>query len=160
MPVGRSVAVAIISIVLLVGVALLVRPLIFSFATARDDRNYPVAAVGDVDDPADPPLLRELILNDFHGLPGEVRDGEHSRLTVVISPLPAGGFAVVNAWSTANECAVGIGQDRLVDCEGATWTWAGIPIQGDTPPLQAFPAVSRNGAVVVDFTAPRDAPGP
>lgn len=160
MPVGRYVAVAVVAVAALVGIVLLVRPLIFSFASARDDQNYPVAAVSLVDDPTDPPLVVELLLNDPHGLPGEVPEGEHARLTVIVSPGPGGGFAVVNAWSQGNGCAVTIGPDRLVDCEGDTWTWAGIPIDPAGPPLQAFPAVGRNGAVVVDFTQPFDAPGP
>jgi hypothetical protein len=154
MAIGRYVAVSVVAIAVLVGIMLLVRPLIFTFAPARDDHNYPVAAVADVDALTDPPLLRELILNDPHALLGEVVDGEHARLTVVVSAAPIGGFAVVNAWSPSHDCAVSIGPDRLVDCAGDTWTWAGVPINPAGPTLQSFPAVGRNGAVVVDFTRP------
>lgn len=139
---------ALVAIVLLL---LLVRPFIFSFAGARGDANYIVAATEDVQRG---PMRLELVLNDQHNLPGEVPDGEHAHIFVVVAPDLSVGFSVVDAWSPVNDCPVTLGADRLVDCAGAAWTYAGVPIDPADPPLVRFPATEDNGAVIADFTQP------
>ncbi len=73
-------------------------------------------------------------------------------LKVVASAVGADAFAVVDAWSPTNDCAVTLGPDRLVDCAGDTWTFDGVPIDPADPGLTAFPTRVNNGAVVADFT--------
>ena len=85
-------------------------------------------------------MLVEVALNDRHGYPGEVADGAHARLLVAVAPDAAIGFSVVDAWSPVNDCAITLGADRLVDCAGATWTYAGIAIDPADPNLVRFPA--------------------
>jgi hypothetical protein len=134
---------------------LLVRPLIFSLAPPLDDGNYRLIATASADQGVQ---LVEILLNEPHGLLGEVVAGEHAGLTVVVAPvIGTGRYTVVNAWSPTNDCAIQLGPDRLVDCAGDTWTYDGIPIDPAGTPLQRFPATVRNGAVVVDFTHPVDA---
>lgn len=153
-PVKRYLVVALLGIAALLVVTLLVRPFIFSLAGPRDDRNYPLLSVSDADRG---PRSLEIVLNDPHDLPGEVVHDERVGYTVVVAPLPGrDGYSVVGAWSPTNRCALEIAQDRLRDCEGAAWTFEGFPIDAQDPPLTAFPATVRNGAVLVDFTAPMD----
>ena len=133
------------------GLLLLVRPLIFSFAPPLDDTNYTVAGVLDA---RAKPMLVEIVLNEAHGLPGEVHRDNRVGLTVVVSSVGTDAFAVVDAWSPTNDCAVTLGADRLVDCRGDTWTFDGVPIDPADPGLTEFPSTVRNGAVVVDFTRP------
>lgn len=152
MPIGRYAVTILLGLALLVAVLLLVRPFIFTFAEARDDRNYPVIAAAEVDDG---PRAVEIVLNDSHGLLGEVVRDERVGFTVIVAPVPGGeGFTAVGAWSPVNDCPVVIAADRLRDCADVAWTWAGVPLDAADPPLQAFPTDERNGAVVVDFTAP------
>jgi hypothetical protein len=152
MPIGRYVVIALLGVAGVVVLALLVRPFIFSFATARDDANYPVMAEASL---APTPFRSEVVLEESHGLVGEIRQGEHVSLMIFVTRLPAGGIGVVNAWSPSNNCAVERGPDRFVDCAGDAWTYGGFPISRDMAPLQTFPAVIRNGAVIVDFTQPQ-----
>jgi len=153
-PVGRYAVLALLAILLLLGITLLVRPLIFSLADPRDDARYPLLSIADADQG---PQVLEVVLNDRHGLPGEVVQDELVGYTVVVAPLPGrGGYSVVGAWSPTGDCALEIIGDRLRDCEGATWTFEGIPFDPDGPSLDAFPATVRNGAVIADFTAPFD----
>ena len=133
------------------GLLLLVRPFIFSFAPPLDDTNYTVAGVLDA---RAKPMLVEIVLNEAHGLPGEVHRDNRVGLTVVVSSVGTDAFAVVDAWSPTNDCAVTLGADRLVDCRGDTWTFDGVPIDPADPGLTEFPTTVRNGAVVVDFTRP------
>jgi hypothetical protein len=133
------------------GILLLVRPFIFSFAAPLDDTNYTIAGVLEA---RAKPMLVEIVLNEGHGLPGEVHRDDRVGLTVVVSPLGNDAFAVVDAWSPTNDCAVTIGADRLVDCAGDAWTYDGIPINPADPGLTGFPTTLRNGAVVVDLTRP------
>jgi hypothetical protein len=151
-PIARYALVAGAGLAALLVVMLLVRPFIFSFASARDDANYPLVAASEVDNGAQ---RIEIVLNESHGLAGEVVDGNRVGLTVVAAPLPGrDGYSVVDAWSPVNHCAVTLGADRLVDCAGTTWTYAGFPIDPADPPLESFPTDVRQGAIVVDFTAP------
>lgn len=151
-PVARYALVAGLGLAGLLLVTLLVRPFIFSFASARDDANYPVAAASAID--AGPQRMT-IVLSDSHGLLGEVADGERVRLSVVVAPIPGrDGYSVVNAWSPLNACAITLAADRLVDCAGATWTHQGFAFDAAAPNLQSFPTEVRQGAIVVDFTAP------
>ena len=143
---GLTAAVA-VSVLLL-----LVRPFIFSFAGPLDDSNYTVASAVQA---KSGPMRVEIVLNESHGLPGEVYRDQRVGLTVVVSPVGTDAFAVVDAWSPTHDCAVTLGADRLRDCQGDTWTFDGIPISDPAnPPLQAFPTTVSNGAVVADFTHP------
>jgi hypothetical protein len=152
MPIARYAVAALLAVAGLVGLMLLVRPLIFSLAPPLDDANYRLIATGRADEGVQ---LVEIVLNEPHGLAGEVIAGEHAGLTVVVAPvIGTGRYTVVNAWSPTNDCAIDLGPDRLVDCAGDAWTYEGIPIDPANPPLARFPTTVGNGAVVVDFTQP------
>jgi hypothetical protein len=153
-PVRRYVVLALLAIAGLLMITLLVRPFILSLAGPRDDANFPLLGVSEADRG---PRLIEIRLNDRHGLPGEqVRDDEVG-YTVVVAPLPGrDGYSVVGAWSPVNACPLTIDQDRLRDCQDATWTFDGTPFDATHPRLTAFPVAIRNGAVIADFTAPLD----
>lgn len=150
-PVRRYVVAGLLAAAAVSGLLLLVRPLIFTFAGPLDDTNYTVAAASQA---KNGPMLVEIVLNESHGLPGEVHRDERVGLTVVVSEVGTDAFAVVNAWSPTHDCAVTLGADRLVDCDGDSWTFDGVPIDPADPPLQGFPTTVSNGAVVVDFTRP------
>lgn len=154
-PVRRYVVAGLLAAAAVGGVLLLVRPFLFTFARPLDDTNYTVAAAAQA---KNGPMLVEIVLNESHGLPGEVHRDERVGLTVVVSSIGTDIFAVVDAWSPTNGCAVKLGADRLVDCGGDTWTFDGVPIDPARPPLQAFPTTVRSGAVVADFTRPLSAP--
>ncbi|MDQ2853548.1 MAG: hypothetical protein M3R32_01665 [Chloroflexota bacterium] len=149
-PVRRYVVAGLLAAAAVGGVLLLVRPFIFSFAPPLDDSNYTVAAAAQA---KTGPMLVEIVLNESHRIPGEVHQGTRVGLTVVVSSVGVDAYAVVAAWSPTHDCAVRLGADRLVDCQGDTWTFDGIPIDPAKPPLRAFPTAVNNGAVVVDFTA-------
>lgn len=151
MPIARVAVLGLLTLAAVLVVVFLVRPFIFSFATPRDDANYPVVSVARADAG---PVLLEVVLNDQHGLPGEVPDGEHARLMVVVAPDPRGRHSVVTAWSPTNDCAVQLADDRLVDCEGDAWIYSGVPIDPSHAPLTRFPTTERTGALIVDFTQP------
>jgi hypothetical protein len=147
----RYALAAIVGVALIVGLMLLVRPFIFSFAAPRDDTNYAVIATSEV---GEQPLVRDLLLNTPHNLLGERRNGEHAEITVVVSRGPGGQFFVVNAWSSARPCAVTVVGNQLQDCGGAAWTLAGDALAGADAPLQRWAATVEQGAVTVDFTRP------
>jgi hypothetical protein len=147
-PFGRYAVAGLIGALLVSGILLLARPLLFSLSPLLDDTNYAVGGAGQVTEP----LLRELLLNQSHGLQGEVRDGDRTQISVVVAPFTADSFSVVNAWSPTHDCALELGADRLRDCAGDAWTFDGVPLDPADPPLEAFPASVANGAIVVDFT--------
>jgi hypothetical protein len=154
MRIVRYAIAALLAVLGLVGLMLLVRPLIFSLAPPLDDANYRLIAATSADEGVQ---LVEIVLNEPHGLLGEVLAGEHAGLTVAVAPvIGTGRYTVVNAWSPTNDCAVELGPDRLVDCAGNAWTYDGLPLDPADPPLERFPATVRIGAVVVDFTRPVD----
>lgn len=155
--VTRYAVAAVIAFVVLLGLLLLVRPMIYSVAPPRDDSVYAVATVASV--PTSEPLVKELLLNAPHGLLGERRSGEHAVITVVVSRGLSGLLSVVNAWSPTNGCALTARPDRLVDCRGHQWTLSGDPFATGDPPLQSFPVTNQSGALVVDFTHSVDAGG-
>jgi hypothetical protein len=147
----RYVVAGLLAAAFVSGILLLVRPFLFSFAGPLDDTNYTVAAVLQA---RIEPMRVAILLNEPRGLPGEVHRDERVELTVIVSAVGTDAFAVVDAWSPTNDCAVMLGADRLVDCGGDTWTFDGIPIDPADPPLTRFPTTVRNGAVVADFTRP------
>ena len=133
------------------GVALLVRPAIFTFSTPRDDAAVIVATAGDVQAG---PLLRDVILTRSYGWNGE-RDAGDDRvqLSVIVAPSRFGGVAVVAAASpAADDCAIEITADRLTDCDGRSWTFEGLPLDSADPPLDRFSVAVDAGSVTVDFT--------
>ena len=154
-PVGRYVVLALLAMGVLLAITLLVRPFIFGVAgPLRDDGNYTLTSVSVADQG---PRLMEIVLNDAHGLPGEVVRDDRVGYSVVVAPLPGrAGYSVVGAWSPTAECALTIDQDRLRDCRGDAWTFDGFPFYSGDPPLTAFPVAVRNGAVIADFTSPVD----
>jgi hypothetical protein len=155
--VARYLVAAVVAFLLLLGLLLLVRPLIYSVAPPRDDSVYAVVTAASV--PATEPLVKELLLNSPHGLLGERRSGEHAVITVLVSRGLNGLFSVMNDWSPVNDCALTARPDRVVDCRGRAWTLAGDPFTTGDPPLQSFPVTNQNGALVVDFTHPVDVGG-
>jgi len=149
-PVRRYVVAGLLTAAAVAGLLLLVRPFIFSFASPLSDANYTVASAATI---RNGPKLVEIVLSESHGWPGEVeRDDELISLTVVVSAVGPEAFAVVDAWSPTNDCALTFGADRLTDCDGDTWTFDGVPIDPGDPPLLAFPTTVSSGAVVADFT--------
>ena len=149
-PVRRAVVGGLIAAAVVGGLLLLVRPFIFSFAPPLNDANYTVGSAAAI---KNDPALVEIVLGEPHGWPGEVRrDDELISLTVVVSAIGQDAFAVVDAWSPTNDCALILGADRLTDCAGDTWTFDGVPIDPADPPLIAFPTTVNSGAVVADFT--------
>lgn len=151
LPVRRYVVAGVLAAAAVGGLLLLVRPFIFSFAPPLGDANYTVASAAAV---RNAPALVEIVLNESHDLPGEVHRDERVGLTVVVSAVGLDAYAVVDAWSPTNDCAVTLGADRLRDCAGDAWTFDGVPLDPADPPLLAFPTTVSNGAVVVDFTRP------
>ena len=151
LPVRRSLVAGLLAAAAVGGLLLLVRPFIFSFAPPLNDANYTVASAAAI---RNGPALVEIVLNESHDLPGEVHRNEAVGLTVVVSLVGTDAFAVVDAWSPTNDCALTLGADRVVDCAGDTWTFDGVPIDPADPALVAFPTTVSNGAVVVDFTRP------
>jgi hypothetical protein len=154
-PVGRYAVLALLAIGVLLAITLAVRPFIFGVAgPLRDDDNYTLTSVSEADQG---PRLIEVVLNDSHGLAGEVERDDRVGYSVVLAPLPGrSGYSVVGAWSPTADCALTIDQDRLRDCRGDTWTFDGFPFDSGDPALTAFPAIVRNGAVIADFTSPID----
>lgn len=150
-PVRQAVVGCLVLALVGLGLAALVRPLIFSVAPPRDDT---VVVVAQATELADGPIRRDVLLGDSYGWDGEVDAGDgNAQLAVIVAEAQGAGAVVVAAASPVEEgCAVEIADDRLRDCAGRAWTYAGIPLDPADPPLQRFPAVVENGAVVVDMT--------
>ncbi|MEO8251359.1 MAG: hypothetical protein ABI578_02670 [Chloroflexota bacterium] len=150
-PLRRYVVSGLLAAAAVGGLLLLVRPFLFSFAPPLDDTNYAITSVAQA---KHGPMRVEILLNESHGLPGEVHRDERVGLTVVVSQVATDAFTVVDAWSPTHSCAITLGADRLTDCAGDAWTFSGVPIDPANPSLKAFPTTVSNGAVVVDFTRP------
>ena len=148
-PVRRYIVAGLLAAAAVGALLLLVRPFIFSFAPPLGDANYTVASAAAI---RNGPALVEIVLNESHGVPGEVHRDNRVGLTVVVSMVGQDAFAVVNAWSEISDCAVTLAADRLRDCAGNEWTFDGVPLDPDDLSLLAFPTTVSNGAVVVDFT--------
>jgi hypothetical protein len=148
-PLRRYIVAGLLTAAAVGGLLLLVRPFIFSFAGPLNDANYTVASAAAI---TNGPKLVEIVLNEAHDWPGEVHRDERAGLTVVVSAVGPDAFAVVDAWSPTNDCAITLAADRLVDCAGDTWTFDGVPIDPADPSLVAFPTTLNSGAIVADFT--------
>jgi hypothetical protein len=150
-PFRRAALGCLVIAVLGLGVAALVRPLIFSVAPPRDDS---VVIIGTLSDLSAGPVRQDLVLSRSYDLDGE-RDAGDGRVQIafIATANTAAGVTVVNAASPDREaCAVEIAGDRLADCEGRTWTYEGLPIDSADPALQRFRTEVQDGAIVVDFT--------
>ena len=150
-PVRRAVVGCLVIALAGLALAALVRPLIFSVAPARDDSVVIVAQSAELEDG---PLVRTVLLADAYGWDGETDAGSgRAQLDLILAPAVGGGVVASAAASpVADDCAVEIDEDRLRDCDGREWTFAGLPIDMADPPLQRFPVVVEDGAVVVDMT--------
>jgi hypothetical protein len=151
-PPFRRAAIGCLIIALLgLGLAALVRPLIFSVAPPRDDS---VVIVGTLSDVSAGPVRRDLVLSRSYGLDGETDAGDgRVQIAVIATANAAAGVTVVNAASPGRaDCPIEVAGDRLADCDGRTWTFEGLPIDAADPPLQRFPSAVTDGAIVVDFT--------
>jgi hypothetical protein len=154
-PIRRAAIGCLVLAIVGFGFAALVRPLIFSVAPPRDDS---VVIVGTLAEAAAEPIRRVQLLSRSYGYDGELDAGDgRVEIAVIATATQSGGVTVVNAASPdRDDCAVEVGADRLVDCEGRTWTYEGLPIDSADPPLQRFPATIEDGAIVVDFTRSPD----
>jgi hypothetical protein len=154
-PIRRAAIGCLVLAIVGFGFAALVRPLIFSVAPPRDDS---VVIVGTLAEAAAEPIRRVQLLSRSYGYDGELDAGDgRVEIAVIATATQSGGVTVVNAASPdRDDCAVEVGADRLVDCDGRTWTYEGLPIDSADPPLQRFPATIEDGAIVVDFTRSPD----
>jgi hypothetical protein len=150
-PMRRAAIGCLVLAVVGLGLAALVRPLIFSVAPPRDDS---VAIVATLTDVSTGPIRRDHLLSRSYGLDGEMDAGDgRVQISVIVARTGFGGVTAINAASPGrDDCPVDIGADRLVDCDGRTWTYEGQPIDSADPPLQRFPTEVEAGAIVVDFT--------
>ena len=150
--VRRYVVGGLLLLAVVVALMLAVRPLIFSVADPRDDSRVAIMPQVEL---TDGPVIREAVLAASHDLDGEQLVEGHPVVGVVVSPLPGGSAAVVNATPRgAGTCRVEISPDRLTGC-GGSWTYAGDPIDPGLDALQRFSVTLRDGAVYVDLTAPQ-----
>ena len=150
-PVRRAAIGCVLIAVIGLGIAALVRPVIFSLAPPRDDAG---TIVGTLSELGTGPIQREQLLTRSYGHYGERDAGDgRSQLTIIIVESSFGGVTVLNAASPGgDECPVEVGPDRLVDCDGRSWTFEGLPVESGERPLQRFPAEVDEGSIVVDFT--------
>lgn len=150
-PIRRAVLGCLGIAVVGIALVLLVRPAILTFAPPRDDD---AVALGPLTAASAGAARREVVLGRSYGWDGEepVGDGR-VLLPVIVAPATFGGVSVVAAASPlGDDCPVEIAADRLRDCQGRTWTFAGLPIDAADPPLDRFPVAIESGTVVVDFT--------
>ena len=153
-PVRRAAVGCVVLAVVGLALAGLVRPAIYLFAPPRDDGRVIVATLTEVDDG---PIEVDQLLSDSYGLLGE-RDAGDGRVQIelIVTSPSFGSATVLNAASPAEpDCAVSIDADRLTDCAGRAWTFAGLPLDSEDPPLQRFPATIEEGRVVADLTEPQ-----
>jgi hypothetical protein len=154
MRVGRTAMGCLVGVAALIGLMLLVREAIFTVGPPRDDSRV---AIGTATEFADAPGRVEVVLSRSYGLDGErsLDDGGLRQLAVIASGDPIVGISVVSGASPVEaDCDVEIGPDRLVDCAGRDWTFEGVPIDPELPPLQRFAAHVETGAVTADLTRP------
>lgn len=154
-PVRRAAIGCIVVAAAVVGLALLVRPAIFSVAPPRDDSAVVVATATEV---AAGPIRRDVLLSRTHGWSGEREAGDgRVQLTVIVSQPAIAAVAAVNAAAPGrDDCRIEIGADRLLDCEGRAWTFDGIPLDPADPTLERIAARLESGGVVLDLTGPVD----
>jgi hypothetical protein len=154
-PIRRAVVGCLLVAVIGLALALLIRPFIFSLAPARDDGAITLASASEV---ASAPIRRDVLLTQSYGWDGELDAGDgRVQIGLIIGQSSAGEIVVVNAASpVADDCAVDIGADRLVDCDGRAWTFDGLPLDSNDPPLQQFDVEVTDGSVVADLTRSAD----
>lgn len=149
-PIRRALIGFALIVVFVVLVMLLVRPAIYTLAPPRDDESVVVGTLTEV-------TARhqrvEIILSRSYGWDGE-RDADDGRVQIgiIVGPTTTAIAAVNGASPVVDDCEVTIGADRLTDCDGRAWTFAGFPIDPDDPPLQRFPIRADGGTVLVDLT--------
>ncbi len=149
--VARYVAGGVLVLVVVLGLMLAVRPLIFSVADPRDDTRVAILPQTEL---LAGPTVRQAVLVASHGLDGERTVDGNPIVWLSIAPLAGGSAAVVNASPAGgDDCHVAPAEDRLTGC-GGSWTYEGDPIDPGLEPLQRFPVTLRDGAVYVDLTAP------
>lgn len=154
-PVRRAAIGCLVMALLGLGAAALVRPAIYLLAPPRDDARV---IVGTLTELGAGPIERDQLLGRSYQLDGEADAGDgRVQIGLILAPAGFGAASVVNAASPlAEDCPVEIGADRLLDCDGRAWTYAGLPIDSTDPPLQRFAAQIENGAIVADLTEPID----
>jgi hypothetical protein len=150
----RYIVTGLVAVTLVVALALSVRVLINLVAPPRDDSVYALTTTASV---STTPIVKVVLLNSSHGLLGERPNGSHAAITLVVSRTLTGQYSVVNAWSPVSGCALTVTSDRLSDCRGRAWTFAGDPVDAGDAPLQRFAVTSENGALIADLTHPVDA---
>lgn len=150
-PIRRAVVGCLLVAVIGLGLALLIRPFIFSLAPPRDDGAVTLASASEV---ASTPIRRDVLLTRSYGWHGELDAGDgRVQLGLIIGQSSAGEVVVVNAASpVADDCAVDIGADRLVGCDGRAWTFDGLPLDSADPSLQRFASEVIDGSLVADLT--------
>ena len=155
-PLRRAAIGCLLVALIVVALALIVRPAIFSVAPPRDDAAVIVATATEV---ASGAIRRDVLLSRTHGWSGE-RDAGDGRVQVAVILAPSttlGGVSAVNAASPGRaDCPVEIGADRLTDCDGRAWTFEGFPIEATDPPLERIGAEVVSGSVVLDLTQPAE----
>jgi len=152
-PIRRAVVGCLVVALILAAIALVVRLAILSAAAPRDDTVVTVATAAEV---AGGPIRRDLILSRSRGWSGE-RDAGDGRVqvAVIVTQTTTDGTIAVNAASPGRaDCPVEISPDRLTDCDGRAWTFAGIPIDTGDPPLERIATDVTSGSVVLDMSAP------
>lgn len=150
-PIRRAAIGCMLLAILGLGAAALVRPAIYLLAPPRDDARV---IVGTLTELGTSPAERDQVLSRSYGHDGEADAGDgRVQVRLIIAPAGFGAVSVVNAASpVAADCPVEIGADRLMDCDGRTWTYQGLPIDSADPPLERFAVQIENGAIVVDLT--------
>ena len=154
--VARYVVSGLLVLAAVVGIMLVVRPLIFTVADPRDDTRVAILPQAQL---PNGPTIRQAVLARSLGLDGEQQVEGRPVVALVVSQLPGGEAAAVNATPPGGgACRVDLGADRLTGC-GGSWTYTGEPIEPGAEGLQRFPVTLRDGAVYVDLTAPERAGG-
>jgi hypothetical protein len=150
-PIRRAAIGCLLLAILGLGAAALVRPAIYLLAPPRDDARVIVATLTEL---GTSPIERDQLLSRSYGHDGETDAGDgRVQVSLVVAPSGFGAATVVNASSpVAEDCPVAIGDDRLVDCDGRTWTFQGLPIDSADPPLERFPVQIEDGAIIADLT--------
>jgi hypothetical protein len=156
MAVRRLVVLALLLFALVFGIMLLLRSLVFTVVTPRDDAAYPLVAVAQA---LAGPRAYDVVLNDPRGLDGEEVVEGRAVLVVIVSPGPDRvTFNVVNATSPIDGERVQIAGAILIGADGSRWSLTGEPADPGTQALQRFPAAVDGDVVVVDFTRPDPPP--
>lgn len=150
-PIRRPAVGCLLIVIAVVAVVLALRSAIFSVAPPRDDSVVTVATATEV---AAGPIVRDVILSRSRGWSGEQDAGDgRVQVAVILASAPAGSISAMNAATPGrDDCPVEIAADRLVDCDGRTWTYDGTPIDPVDPPLERFALEVISGSVVLDMT--------